>query len=453
MSFARSLLLCSALTACSVPVIAPDATQQVNGKFGAQIPQAETELDIDWWSKYGDASLVSLLQLARVNSPDLRSAAAQIVSARAQAGQSYATEFPSVIGNASASISDGENTERTKTQSALVDASWEIDLFGKAANATRASVFRARASEYDYVGAYVSLSAEVADGYVAYRACRALEAIDRRTVSSQRETLNATSELVGAGLSAQPDLSLARANVASAEISLRDQSTDCQVSALSLATLIGVPASQVQTILDQGNGLPPLTPFRVSSITTDVLRQRSDVASAEMSFAATLRDLDVARADLYPSLTLGGSVTLTDPSSWSLGPSLSLPIFDAGSRADAVRSSNADAIKSAETYRSTVLTAVEEVESALLRLNTARRNQASAQTMAAEYRNYFNSVDQDWQAGGATLTDRETARRQLQTAQQTEIAQRQAVIQQWIALYKAAGGGWDRPATNNTNGA
>ena len=125
---------------------------------------------------------------------------------------------------------------------------------------------------------------------------------------------------------------------------------------------------------------------------------------------------------------------------------LSLPIFDGGARRASLRGANVDAIMAGETWRKTVLSAVAEIEGALTRLNAARRNGASARSAVAGYRAYFASVDETWQAGGATLLNREEARRSLQTAQITEVQQREAEVRQWIALYKAAGGGWTRPA-------
>jgi NodT family efflux transporter outer membrane factor (OMF) lipoprotein len=273
-----------------------------------------------------------------------------------------------------------------------------------------------------------------------------IEGVYREALGSQRQTLEATQNLVGAGLRADSDLSLARANVANSEIAHQSQRAECRVLAQSLATVVGVSQDRVDAILARGGGLPAARGFRVAEVPADMLRQRPDVAAAERDFAAALLDVRVAQADLWPSLTLGGSVTLSDPQSWTFGPSLSLPIFDAGQRRNAVRGANADAIIAAETYRATVLTAVAEAEGALTLLNAASRNLRSAGTLVDQYRAYFATVDADWQEGAATLLDREEARRQVQTAQVTLITQRETLIRQWIALYKAVGGGWTPPA-------
>ncbi len=438
------LLGACALAGCSVPLIRPDATQAVAGQY-ATMQQGGAALDVDRWSRIGDPQLTQVLALSRVHNADLRSAAASVMSARAQAGQSRADLYPRVTGTASATASETEIEGRSDSSSALLEASWEIDLFGKFRNSACAANVRARAEELSYAGSYVSLAAEVANGYVDYRACKLAEAEYRNALASQQETVTATRSLVNAGLSASADLSLARANVANAEINLTSQRADCKVAAQSLTRVVGVFRGQIGAALGKGGGLPAAKTFRVASVPADMLRQRPDVIEAEKRFAAALLDLKVARANLYPSLTLDGSVTASGSSSWSFGPALSLPILDGGASRAAVRVSNADALIAAQTYRSTVLTAVSEVDGALTRLAAARANLSSAESLVQQYKSYFNAIDEDWRAGGASLLDREDARRQVQSARITRISQRKAMLVQWITLYNAVGGGWVPP--------
>ena len=430
------------LAGCSVPLIRPDAAQPLDARFSAAAPADGAAVDVDWWSRLGDAQLTEVLALSQANSPDLRSAAASVMAARARARQTDAGRDPTVNGNASITATAPDFDTRTTTSTALLDASWEVDLFGRARNAAAADVVRAQAEEVSYVGAYVSLAAEVAGRYVDYRACTLAQADYAAALSSQQDTLAASSSLVDAGISAAADLSLARANVASAEIALTNQAADCRVVAQDIARVVGVPQGKIDGILSTGGGLPSATSFAVTSVPANLLRQRPDVIAAERTFAASLLDLKVAQANLYPALTLGGAVTVSDPQSWSFGPALSLPILDGGASRASVRTANATALQAAEAYRSTVLTAVAEVEGALTRLAAARSNLESAERLVLQFQTYADAIDEDWRAGGATLLDREDARRQLQSARITRILQRQAVLTQWITLYKAVGGGW-----------
>lgn len=440
-----ALLGASLLSACSVPLIQPNATQAVASHYGTSAPQGGAALDVNWWSRMGDAQLTQLLALARTNSPDLRSAAASVMAARAQSGQTGANLYPSLTGSASATISDSPTTPRSDSNTALVDSKWELDIFGKVQNAAKADTARAGAEELADAGSYVSLAAEVAEGYVGYRACRLAQAEYQNALASQQDTVTATGSLVDAGLSASADLSLARANVANAEISVTNQRADCKVAAQSLARIVGVSQSEIDAVISKGGGLPKTKPFQVASVPADMLRQRPDVLEAEKRFAAALLDMKVAEAQLFPSLTLNGSITASDPRSWSFGPALSLPILDGGASRAGVRLANANALTAAESYRAATLTAVSEVEGALTRLAAARSNLASAQSLVANYQAYFDTVDRDWKVGAASLLDREEARRQLQSARITRISQSEAVLVQWIALYKAIGGGWVAP--------
>jgi NodT family efflux transporter outer membrane factor (OMF) lipoprotein len=440
------------LTGCSVPTLTPDASQAPSARFSSAVPQAQARLEIDWWSRINDAQLTELLVLAQTGSPDLRTAAAQVMAARARAGQDAAAQWPNLTGQASVTETDSNAGSRTRTKAAGLDASWELDLFGRASKAAKAERLRAKAEDYAYAGAYVSLSAEVADTYVQYRACRMIEAVHRDAVASQAETIAATERLVSAGLRAESDLALARASRASARISLDSQVADCRVLAQTLAVLTASPQDRVDAILAKGYGLPPVKGFRVAEVPADMLRQRPDIAGAELTFAAALLDLGVAKADLYPALTLGGSVSLAEPTGWSFGPALTLPILDGGQRRAAVRTANAGAITAAEAYRSAVLAAVAEAEGALTRLNAASRNLGSARTLVTEYDAYFAAIDADWRAGRVSLLEREDARRQVQTARIMQISQQLALSRQWIALYKAMGGGWQRPPTSSNKG-
>lgn len=446
MKTALALMGACLLAGCGVPLIKPDNEQAVAAHYATSVPSASATLDTDWWSRVGDAQLTDLLSLARANSPDLRSAAATVMAARAQAGQSSADLYPNATGTISSTVGDEGVGGRTGSTTGLLDASWEVDFLSRARNTALADSTRARADEISYAGSYVSLAAEVANGYVDYRSCELTEAEYRNTLASQRETLAATRSLVNAGLSAPSDLSLARATVATAEINLTDQRADCLVAAQSLTKLVGVSREQVDAILSNGGGLPAAKPFRVTSVPADMLRQRPDVVAEEKRFAASLIDLKVAQANLYPSLTIDGTVTVANPASWSFGPALSVPILDGGASRASVRVANADALTAAESYRSVVLTAVGEVENALTRLAAARANLTSADELVNQYQAYFDAMNEDWKAGSTSLLDREEARRLLQSARITRISQREAVLVQWITLYKAVGGGWVPPA-------
>lgn len=438
----HALVAVIALSACGANIIEPAPKQMVSARFAAEAPQTGNAIDFGWWAQLNDAQLNDLLQLARQNSPDLRSAAASVMQARAVADQDRAELFPSLTGSASETASRESGSPRREVGTSALDASWEIDLFGRARETAKASRLSARAEEVAFAGSYVSLSAEVADTYVQYRACKQIEGVYRAALTSQRDTEKATSELVTTGLAGSGDGALAKANAATSAISLETGKASCRVLAQTLAVSVGVAQSQIDAILARGGGIPRAQAFRGATVPAEALRQRPDVIEAELNFASALADMGAARANLFPSLVLDGTITLSDAKSWSFGPALSLPVLDGGARKAGLKSANASAILAGETYRKTVLSAVAEIEGAMTELSAAQKSGANARSAVAGYQSHFAVIDESWRAGFETLITREEARRSLQTAQITEIQQREAETRQWIALFKAMGGGW-----------
>ncbi len=193
--------------------------------------------------------------------------------------------------------------------------------------------------------------------------------------------------------------------------------------------------------------LPEPAGLNVQQIPADMLRQRPDVASSERELAAANAEIGVAQADRLPSLSLSGTFSVGNTvgqhnRSWSLGPVLSVPLFDGGKRRAAVDGAKASYDAALAVYRQTLRTSVMEVEQALVRLDAARRRESDVERSTAGFRESFEAIDRNWQAGSVSLLDRETARRQALTAEIELITLQQDQVRYWIALYKALGGGW-----------
>lgn len=459
---ALSPFVAIALCGCvSMPGMSP-ATPDVASRWQGRLPHGgKTATLIGWWSSFDDPALVSLLALSEKNNTSLDVAVANIHAARATSQSEKSGLLPLVAGSASAlrsgtSAKKAEKIAASTTTSGALDASWELDLFGKTTNNARAADARITARIADWHDARVSLAAEVADSYVQYRGCRLLEATYRDELKSQQQTMKATELSAVSGLKSTADLALVRASAASSRLSLTAQVAECEVLVKSLTELAGGDEIHVRDILKGGRkGIPMPERFTISTVPADLLRQRPDVFSFERELAAAAFEVGASEADLYPSLSLSGSLTLNRNSlsgtrlPWSFGPSLSVPLFDGGKRRAAIKLAKADYDLSAAHYRAGVLSAVKEVETALVHLDSARRQLSDATTAAREYKAYFQSVDENWRAGGASVLDREEARRSAQAAEITLIGLRRDAVEYWIALYKALGGGWN--AASNTN--
>lgn len=422
----------------------------------ATVPHGgKTSSLVSWWSTFNDPSLTSLIGYAEEENPSLASAAAGIDKARATLASARASLFPGLDGSASVKRSgtDGDTYNRvaaSTTSSGGLDASWEIDLFGKTRQKSEAAQLRVHEQIANWHKARVSLAAEVADYYVQYRACRQIENAYRVELASQRETIRATETAATSGLTSTADLALARASAASSSSTLTAQHAECEVLVKSLAQVTGGDEARVRQLLAKGKAdIPTPKNLKLAAVPADVLRQRPDIGALELELAASIADVGAAKADLYPSLSLGGSVTIRSSTligeamPWSFGPALTIPLLDGGTRRAAVRSAIADYDTAVANYKSGVLSAIAEVETALVRVDSTRRRIGDASSAARNYRTYFNSIDSNWRAGGVSLLDREEARRSAQSAEISLIEIRRDAVRYWIALYKALGGGWD----------
>ena len=454
--FFATLAICIAtgLSACATGGLAESPQPRVPQSWQAELPHGGRAENLrHWWQQFDDARIAALVEMAEHDSPTLTQTWANIEKARATLRSTQAQALPSVSASASASrsnqIQTGQSAVAGASRSAGFDASWELDLFGKVRRGAEAAEARVEARTADWHDARVSLAAEVADTYVRYRACMLLADAYRREVASTAATEKATTSAVQAGFTAPSEGALARASSASGQANLLQQTTQCGLLVKSLVYLTGTEEPSLrQLIAESKDRMPQPSALHVQAVPAQLLRQRPDLASLEREVAATGAEIGVAKSDLYPSLSLSGSVSvsansLVSPTTlWSFGPSLSIPLFDGGQRRAAVDSARASYVSALAGYQQGVRTVVRDVEEALLNFDGARRRTEQAETAAREYRRYFNSIESDWRAGRTTLLSLEEARRSALNAEITEITLQQNRVQYWIALYKAVGGGW-----------
>jgi NodT family efflux transporter outer membrane factor (OMF) lipoprotein len=455
------LTLAALQSACSlVPTYqapAPAAPQH----WQAALPHGGNTADlVHWWGQFDDPTLTDLLQAAERDHPSLEKAAAAIREARAAITSSKAAGLPAVTGTASDQRSSSNpllHTPAATTRTAELDASWEIDIFGAVRYATESAQAQAKAREDDWHNARISLAAEVATNYVSYRACQQQVEAYQAELVSQQATAGLTETLAQAGFNAPADANLARASVASTSATLTAQQESCDLTVKSLVALTGLDESDLRAKLSTGKtDIPAPAGFAVNDLPASQISQRPDVGAAERTLAATYADIGSAEADRYPRLSLLGTITATaaggvSATTWSFGPSLTAPLFDAGKRRANAEAARARYDQALASYKQTVRSAVEETEQALVRLESANRREQDARTAAANYRAYLTASEQLWKSGGMSLLDLETARRSAISADLNVITLKRDQVNDWIALYKAFGGDWQAvPAPGTT---
>lgn len=445
-----SLALGIALAGCMVGPRYARPVPQAPDAWSAPQPHGGSVRAMDgWWSQFDDPAMAKLVALAETDSPTLAQAWAAISRARASQRSTDAGLLPAANGNASATRSGQGDAAVTSTRTGAVDASWEIDLFGKLRQQSQAADARVDARIDDWHDAHISLAAEVADTYVQFRACELLVNAYQREVASIRATDKATSDMVQAGFTAPAEAALSSASVASTASTLISQQAQCDLLVKSLVALTGQQETGLRTLLAQGHGhLPQPAVLDVPVVPADMLRQRPDLAGLERELAAASAEIGAAKADLYPSLSLSGSISasasdlVSGNPGWSFGPSLSIPLFDGGRRRAAIDSAQAGYDSALATYRQGVRQAVKDVEQALVTLDRTGRQAEQAARAALDYQRYLQTSEVKWRAGSDSLLTLEQNRRAALSAEVQELTLQRERVQAWISLYKALGGGW-----------
>ncbi len=426
----------------------------------ARLPHGGAQADLaTWWAQFDDSALDALLAAAQRESGSIAQAAARIGQARAAAIAAGAAGLPTLdlnLANSRGTINIGTNVLLATQNRATVQAGWEIDLFGRIAREREASVARLDARTAEWHDARVSVAAETAAQYLQYRYCEALVAIAQADAASRAETATVTDRAAAAGFQAPAAAALTRASAAEAASRLTGQRAECDLTVKALVALTGLAEPDVRTKLSATQGrLPAPRAFEVKAVPAGLLAQRPDLAAAERALAAASADIGAAEGDRYPRLSLAGSVgplridagqlgaTL---STWSIGPSLSLPLFDGGRRRANVESARATYVAAEADYRARARQAVREVEEALVRLQSGEDREADARTAAEGYRRAFEAAQVRWKGGLGSLLELEESRRYTLTADSTLAGVQRDRVAAWVSLYRALGGGW-----TNTN--
>ena len=409
-----------------------------------------------WWTQLGDPLLVELIDAAQAVSPGIAQAQARIAQARAAQVSSRAALLPSLDAQASASRGLNEQLARVATTAqAGLQASWEIDLFGANRAAKTAADERLAGAQALWHEARVSVAAEVAQQTSSLRTCLAQLDVAERDAQSRGETSRLSELSERAGFTAPATAALARASAAEAQARVAQQRMQCDVGVKTLVALTGWEEPTLRARLAAPVAAAPDTLFAIAVLPAQVLAQRPDVYNAERDVAAASADVGSAQAQRYPRLSLSGSVgtawvraggVTTDLNTWTIGPlALSLPLFDAGRRAAHTDAAQARYDEAAALYRAKVRQAVSEVEQALVRLQSTAERSASARTAVQGYRASFDATEARWRGGLASLVELEDARRTALAAENALVALRHERQAAWVALYRAAGGGWNAP--------
>lgn len=460
------------LAACTVGPnyrpAAPSALGVPDAYSVAADARAQSDLT-HWWASFDDPLLTSVVERARANNLDIAQAVARLRQARESLVQSRAQLLPTVGGSAgytrSQSIVGGVTTlpggatvvtgrGSGDTLSVGLDVQYQVGLFGEIRRTVETNRARFAASGYDYATVLLSTEAEAARNYMLARLYQAQLANAQNSLRLQDDNLEIAGFRVQAGLVSSLDAEQARSQRAStaATIPTIEQNYNAAVARLGVLTGQAPGALKVEMAAVKAISAGPDT--IAVGVPVDTLRQRPDVRSAERTLAAATAQIGVAKAQLYPALAISGSLS-TDASkignlfetiAGQVFAGLTQTIFNGGRLRSQVRGAEAAADGAFAAYKSTVLSGLEDVENALVALDSAKRRAAEF-TIALDAANNTALLSRSqYRAGLTDFTTLNTAESSLLTAR-NGLAQAQADrANALVQLYLALGGGWDSAA-------
>lgn len=415
----------------------------------AVLPQADDLAR--WWERFGDPQLSALVAQALQAHPSALSAQAALRQARAQARVQAAGMLPdvSLSGSAQRSRSGGQTGNSFQVG---LDAGWEPDLFGRLDAGVQASQADARAAQASLEQVHVSLSAEVALQYISLRSLQQRLAIAQRNLETQQQTLQITDWRVQAGLATSLVAEQARAAAEQTAAQVPQLQASLAQARHALAVLTGQAPAALDAALAAPQAVPQPSQALALDIPADTLRQRPDVRVAQERVQAALARVSQADAARYPSLRLSGSLGLRALTLGAMGDSASLvhsllgsvavPLFDGGATQAQVQVQQAALEQARQAYQLAVLTALKEVEDALVALQGEAARLAHLQQATQAAGNAALLAQQRYASGLIDFASvLETQRTQLAT--QDALATSQANLgSNHVRLFKALGGGW-----------
>jgi len=432
-----------------------------------------------WWQQFHDPQLDALEDKAAAGNLDLKAAYLRIVESRVQVQSARAQGLPSL--NASASYNREElglagivKSQHIDTSSPAAgglisqlekpvnlyqlgfDASWELDLFGKVRRSVEAADAQALNAVESRNDVLISLQAEVAQTYFQLRAGQALRQIIADQIAAQRDVVDLIQSRQQHGLAGEADVATAQAQLANLQSTLPPYEQSVATSKHALAVLTGQNPEAMDAEFAESGTLPAVPGVIPVGLPSTLARRRPDIRASEAALHAATAQIGVAVSEFFPDITLSGTLGLRnlspgylfqwDSKFYTLGPTVSIPLFHGGALDANVKLSRAQAAEAALSYRKSVLTALQEVEDGLTSLQQdALRTAALQESVDANQR----ALDVDLNSYNHGLTTYISVLTvQLQTVQaKQQLAQAQLTQNtDLVKLYKALGGGWEGAA-------
>jgi len=462
-------VLCAALAGCAVTPDYHPPTADVPARWN-EAPESSVPGALatsPWWRTFNDSELDSLIERALRANLDLQLAEARLREARARRGTAAASQWPSINAKASAAR---ERDSRNAPNPVLVqpdgqveppgqpenlfqagfDATWELDLFGGTRRSIEAAQADLEATAYDRDAILLTLLAEVSRNYIKLRGVQEQIRIARESLVAQQDMLTLVRARYVAGMATDLDVARAEVQIQQTASQLPALDTSSKTAVHRLSVLLGQPPGALAHELVAGR--PIHAPSPPLGLPSDLLRQRPDIRSAERHLAAASAREGVATTNLYPKFSLLGTVGLASVAAgdffnsastlWSVGPSMTWPIFQGGRIVATIKVRDAQQQEALIEYRRAILSGVEDVENAITAYLHEQAQQATLAKAVASEQRAVEYARERYVGGLSDFRDVLDAQRSLFLSQSELARHDTAVSLDLVALYKALGGGW-----------
>jgi len=401
-----------------------------------------------WWAQFGDPYLDSLVAKAIAGNFDLKILAARISVANAQIGEARAGALPTVDVGTGTALQKTSGQPYTKQYNLGTQVSWDLDIWGQVQKGVQGQTAEFHATEADWRAGYLQIVADVSTAY--FQILQLNEQIDQqqRALAKNQQILVIYETMRSNGLSSDTEVEREKAEINGLTTDLLELRRRRDVRENALATLHGIPAGEfkVQSGRLQDRVQVPAVP---AGLPLDLLARRPDVVAAEFRVLEAHDLMGQARLSQLPSVNLTGqggtaSYLLSDlfkSLTFGLFPSINIPAFNPGIKAH-VKTTEAQITVAEESYRSTVISAFEEVESALVNLEAHRRQKEELQKQVDHLQVVSAQTQVQLEAGIVSQLEVLESERSLLSAKLELLDSHQRVLSDTVTLYKALGGGW-----------
>jgi NodT family efflux transporter outer membrane factor (OMF) lipoprotein len=428
---------------------------------GAAAATPAPRADAAFWRGFGDPQLAALVEASLSANHDLRIALANYDRANALLRGAKFDRFPTLTANADAGDARGSAGQQPgvargdrdgKSYSAGVDASWELDLFGRIRRNVEANRADAAASAADLQAAQVAIAGDVARTYIELRGLQERLRVARENEDNQRDTLRLVEARLQSGRGTEFDTSRARAQLETTSARIPALQAQAAFDMHRLAVLAGRTPDALVDELAAQKTLPSVPAGIAAGTPGELLRRRPDIAAAEQRLHAATARIGVATADLFPRFTLGGLIGSQaidgsalferDSETRLVALGIDWSFLDIGRVRARIAAADADAAGELARYQQTVLLALEDTENAIVRFDRAREEDAHLERAATDGARAAQLARVRYEAGAADLFEVLDAERTQLQAQDAFADGRTRSATGAVALYKALSGGW-----------